>query len=168
MFVLWFFRDPRRSIPNDEDVVVSPADGVVTTVDEAAATGSGTRISIRLSLLDVHVTRSPVAGRIESIEYKPGRFGNAYDEQSSARNEQNRVRIAGTSRSVVLVQIAGMLARRIVFRPEAGDWVERGQRVGMIRFGSRVDLHLPPGVTVLVEPGDRVYGGSSIVARGEI
>ena len=166
-FVLWFFRDPARIVPTGDDLVVSPADGLVTRVERISRGEPGTCLSIRLSLLDVHVTRAPVSGRVTSITYRPGRFLSAYGERSSAENEQNRVHIAGSHGSVILTQIAGKIARRIEFHPRQGDWLERGQRVGRIRFGSRVDLELPGNVTILVTVGDRVRGGSSIVARGE-
>lgn len=166
-FVLWFFRDPARTVPDQEGVVVSPADGIVTAVESLFGQEFATRISIRLSLLDVHVTRAPVSGRITAIEYRRGSFRSAYDESSSAQNEQNRVRIETAHDPVLLVQIAGKVARRIVFTPVLGAWVERGERVGMIRFGSRVDLFLSAGPEVLVAVGDRVHGGASIVARGD-
>lgn len=164
-FLLWFFRDPERTAPSGSGIVVSPADGLITDVEVGADGKSQVRISIRLSLFDVHVTRAPVAGPIVSVDYRPGRFRNAYSPASSRENEQNRVTIGAGDRAVLLVQIAGMLARRIVFHPHVGDTLRRGQRVGMIRFGSRVDLYLPDDVTVLVTAGERVYGGTSIVAR---
>lgn len=164
-FLLWFFRDPERAVPPGPGLVVSPADGLVTAVEHVAGRESNVRISIRLSLFDVHVTRAPITGRIASIDYRPGHFRNAYNPASSAENEQNRVRIDGERYPVTLVQIAGLVARRIVFRLQTGDMVQRGQRVGMIRFGSRVDLHLPDDLTIVVAVGDRVYGGASVVAR---
>ena len=169
LFVAFFFRDPERKPPPDETLVLAPADGKVVRV--AAATdpnpcGSGaTQVSIFLSLFDVHVNRAPVAGRIAALEYRPGQFLPAFDERASDRNEQNAVTLESDRGPVFLKQIAGLVARRVVFRKRVGEQVARGERVGLIKFGSRVDLVLPRQVEVLVRVGDRVRGGSSAVGR---
>lgn len=161
-FFLYFFRDPERRISADPFTVVSPADGRVSLVE---TTPRGTRISIFLSIFDVHVNRAPIAGRVSNVEYRPGRFLNALNSQCAVENEQNRVQLAGLEGSVEFVQIAGLLARRIVFWHRLGDELRRGQRVGLIKFGSRVDLFLPPAAELLVARGARVRGGSSVLAR---
>ena len=166
-FVLYFFRDPERAIPAGE-VVVSPADGRVVGVQQVLWAGRPHwRVSIFLSLLDVHVNRAPVAGIIRDLSYTPGRFLMASRPEASVENEQNTVTIEGERFTVTFKQIAGVLARRIVFRKKIGDRVERGERVGLIKFGSRVDLFLPTDTPPLVRVGDRVKGGSSILARLE-
>ncbi len=156
--VVAFFRDPDRAPPADPALVVAPADGRVTAVE-------GARISIFLSIFDVHVNRAPVAGRVAAVDYRPGRFGNALRARSAAENEQNRITFETPSGPVLVTQIAGLLARRIVFWPRVGDRVERGQRIGMIKFGSRTDLVLPSGAEWLVRIGDHVRGGATPVAR---
>jgi phosphatidylserine decarboxylase len=156
--VVAFFRDPDREPPADPALVVAPADGRVTAVE-------GARISIFLSVFDVHVNRAPVAGRVAALDYRPGRFGNAMRARSAAQNEQNRITLETPSGAVLVTQIAGLLARRIVFWPRVGDRVERGQRIGMIKFGSRTDLVLPPGFEWLVRVGDHVRAGATPVAR---
>ena len=166
VFFLWFFRDPERVIPVEAGVVVSPADGKVTDVASVELNGRPlTRISIFLSVFDVHVNRSPVAGRIANLEYRHGRFHNAMSSASAVENEQNIVTVEGDSHTVIFKQIAGVLARRIVFNKRVGDRVERGERVGLIRFGSRTDVLLDPGAEVQVAVGDRVRGGSSVLAH---
>jgi phosphatidylserine decarboxylase len=166
VFFLWFFRDPGRVIPADPGLIVSPADGKVTEVAGTQLNGKpGTRISIFLNVFDVHVNRSPIAGVIKDVTYKPGKFGNAMSPASAEHNEQSVVTLEGEGMTVVLKQIAGLLARRIVFTPRAGDTLTRGQRVGMIKFGSRTDVILPGPAQLTVKPGDRVKGGSSILAR---
>lgn len=163
-FFLWFFRDPERAIPDGPGVVVSPADGKVTSIGEFVDAGQKKqRISIFLNVFDVHVNRAPIAGTISSLFYQKGKFGNAMSAGSSDSNEQNVVTMNGDGQSVVFKQIAGLLARRIVFRPRTGDRLERGQRVGLIKFGSRVDLVLDQSVELRVKVGDRVAGGSSIL-----
>jgi phosphatidylserine decarboxylase len=165
-FFLWFFRDPERVIPTEPGQVVSPGDGKVTDVAAAIVNGGpGTRISIFLNVFDVHVNRSPIGGVIRSVQYQKGRFANAMGSVSSDSNEQNIVTVEGEGHSVIFKQIAGLLARRIVFTKNAGDVVARGERVGLIKFGSRVDVILPGGAEVLVKVGDKVAGGSSVVAR---
>lgn len=165
-FFLWFFRDPERIVPSGEGLVVSPADGKVTDVSPTQMNGVAcTRISIFLNVFDVHVNRAPIGGVIKSAVYKKGRFGNAMDSASAADNEQNTVTMEGGGMTVVFKQIAGLLARRIVFNHKPGETLVRGQRVGMIKFGSRTDVIFPQPAEISVKPGDRVKGGSSILAR---
>jgi phosphatidylserine decarboxylase len=166
VFLLWFFRDPERVIPQQPGAVVSPGDGKVTDVSPVTV-GSDrwTRISIFLSVFDVHVNRSPIAGTIREIRYQKGQFLNAMNQASAEQNEQNIVTVEGEGQRVVFKQIAGLLARRIVFNPKVGDRLERGQRVGLIKFGSRVDVLLGSGASVNVKVGDRVQGGASVLAH---
>ena len=166
-FFLWFFRDPEREIPQDAFAVVSPGDGKVTDVSTVTAGNEKqTRLSIFLSVFDVHVNRSPIAGVIRDIRYQRGQYLNAMSQASAELNEQNIVTLEndGDSQTVVFKQIAGLLARRIVFHPKVGDRLERGQRVGLIKFGSRVDVLLDASARVNVKIGDRVKGGSSVLA----
>jgi phosphatidylserine decarboxylase len=164
-FCLWFFRDPERAIPGEPGLVVSPADGKVTDVSAVPTPrGERTRISIFLSVFDVHVNRAPVGGVIRAAEYRKGRFRNAMGAASSEENEQNVVTVESEGQDFVFKQIAGLIARRIVFTKRIGDTVARGERVGLIKFGSRVDLLLPPGHQVRVKVGDRVRGGASVLA----
>lgn len=163
-FFLWFFRDPERAIPDGLGVIVSPADGKVTSVSRSMEDGrSKQRISIFLNVFDVHVNRSPISGTITGISYQKGKFGNAMSAGSSDANEQNVVTVQGDGQTVIFKQIAGLLARRIVFNPRTGDRIERGQRVGLIKFGSRVDVVLDETVDIQVKVGDHVAGGSSIL-----
>jgi phosphatidylserine decarboxylase len=157
-FVLFFFRDPDRTIPEDPSAIVSPADGKIVGL---AREGGSTRISIFLSVFDVHVNRAPVSGRIERCDYRPGRFLLAFDDRASVENEQVVFRIGGITFSL----IAGLVARRIVPWKGEGDLVRKGDRIALIRFGSRVDLLVPEGSRVLVSRGDRVRAGSSVLAR---
>jgi phosphatidylserine decarboxylase len=170
LFTLFFFRDPEREIPSDPRLVLSPADGRVVVVGpapEGSPGGAGaTQVSIFLSIFDVHVNRSPIGGRIAAVEYHKGEFLPAFDHKASLRNEQNAVTVEGDGAQVTFKQIAGLIARRIVFRKKVGDVVARGERVGMIKFGSRVDLFLPPGARPRVALGDRVSAGST--ALGEL
>jgi phosphatidylserine decarboxylase len=146
--------------------VVSPADGKVTDVSATQMNGvSCTRISIFLNVFDVHVNRAPIGGVIKSAIYKKGQFGNAMAETSAADNEQNTVTMEGEGMTVVFKQIAGLLARRIVFNYKPGDAIARGQRVGLIKFGSRTDVIFPQPAEISVKIGDRVKGGSSVLAR---
>ena len=166
VFFLWFFRDPERVIPSGAGLVVSPADGKVTDVSSTRMNGVPcTRISIFLNVFDVHVNRSPVSGVIKSAVYKKGQFGNAMSSASADDNEQNIVTMEGDGMTVVFKQIAGLLARRIVFNHKPGDKLTRGQRVGMIKFGSRTDVIFPQPAELSVKIGDRVKGGSSVLAR---
>jgi phosphatidylserine decarboxylase len=165
-FVLFFFRDPVRTAPADPETIVSPADGRVMEVVEESLDGqAGRRISIFLSIFDVHVNRSPVAGRITAIEYRTGKFYAAMRGRASAENEQNAFHVSSERGDVVFKQIAGWVARRIVCWKSVGDSVTRGERVGMIRFGSRMDIWLPDRVEIVVRPGQHVAGGTSILAR---
>lgn len=164
-FFLWFFRDPERAVPQEAGALVSPADGKVTDVSPVAVGSSRlTRISIFLSVLDVHVNRSPIAGTISDVRYQRGKFLDARSKLCAEQNEQNMVTVEGEGHRVIFKQIAGLLARRIVFDPKVGDHVERGQRVGLIKFGSRVDVLLDSGASLKVKVGDRVRGGSSVLA----
>jgi phosphatidylserine decarboxylase len=164
-FFLWFFRDPQRTIPTGEGLIVSPGDGLVTeTVIIATPDGSRQRISIFLSVFDVHVNRSPIGGILTSVRYRKGAYLNAMNPASADRNEQNVVTVRGQGVEVTFKQIAGLLARRIVFNLSEDDTVERGQRVGLIKFGSRVDVLLPAEAAVRVKVGERVKGGSSVLA----
>jgi phosphatidylserine decarboxylase len=165
-FFLWFFRDPQRAIPKGEGVVVSPADGVVTeTVRIETPQGPRQRVSIFLNVFDVHVNRSPIAGEVTSVRYQKGKFLNAMNQECAERNEQNIVTVHGEGMEIVFKQIAGLIARRIVFNHGVGDQVERGQRVGLIKFGSRTDIILPAEAEIRVKTGQRVKGGSSIIAE---
>jgi phosphatidylserine decarboxylase len=168
LFVAFFFRDPSRSVPADPNLVVSPADGKVIVVGPAPSgnpLGAGSsQISIFLSVFDVHINRAPIGGRVTQVEYHKGGFLPAWDDKASLQNEQNCVTVEGGGRRVAFKQIAGLIARRIVFRKQPGDAVATGERVGMIKFGSRVDVFLPPGANVRVRLGDRVAGGTSVLA----
>jgi phosphatidylserine decarboxylase len=164
-FFLWFFRDPERQIPAIEGAIVSPGDGKVTDVSSVPLNGEAcTRISIFLNVFNVHVNRSPIAGVITDVTYKRGKFGNAMGAVSAEENEQNVVTVRGDTGTVVFKQIAGLIARRIVFNKKVGDQVARGERVGLIKFGSRVDVVFPAGAEIKVKVGDHVAGGSSVLA----
>ncbi len=165
-----FFRDPERVIPSGEGLVVSPADGRVVTIAPAERDGmfgeAATRISIFLSPLDVHINRAPVAGRVNDVRYQAGQFLAAYKEDASRVNEQNALRLVDDrERNWGVVQIAGVLARRIVCRSKAGDKLARGERFGLIMFGSRTDIYLPQGCRVEAVEGQRVKGGETIIGR---
>jgi len=168
-FFLWFFRDPERAIPKEAGAVVSPGDGKVTDVSTVTlGKDQQTRISIFLSVFDVHVNRSPIAGVVREIRYQRGQFLNAMNGVSAEQNEQNIVTLEGDDgEKVVFKQIAGLLARRIVFHPKVGDRLERGQRVGLIKFGSRVDVLLDASARTNVKIGDRVKGGASVLAYAQ-
>ncbi|MGO9775594.1 MAG: phosphatidylserine decarboxylase [Terracidiphilus sp.] len=164
-FFLWFFRDPERTIPSGTGLIVSPGDGLVTeTAVIATPQGPRQRISIFLSVFDVHVNRSPIAGILASVRYQKGQYLNAMNPASADRNEQNIVTVRGGGFEVTFKQIAGLLARRIVFNLKEGGWVDRGQRVGLIKFGSRVNVILPAEAELRVKVGQRVKGGSSVLA----
>ena len=162
LFCLYFFRDPERAIPSGP-VAVSPADGKVVAVKSDSPNQQ--RVSIFLNVFDVHVNRAPIAGTIDKVEYQKGKFHVANREVCSTENEQNVVTVRGDGTSVTFKQIAGLIARRIVFRPHPGDQVAAGDRVGLIKFGSRVDVLLGPEWDIVVKPGMRVAGGSSVLAR---
>jgi len=164
-FFLWFFRDPRRTVPDGPGLIVSPGDGLVTeTAVIATPEGQRQRISIFLSVFDVHVNRSPIGGVLTGVRYRKGQYLNAMNPASADRNEQNVVTVYGQGIEVTFKQIAGLLARRIVFNLREGDAVERGQRVGLIKFGSRVDVVLPAEAVLQVKVGQRVKGGASVLA----
>ncbi len=160
-----FFRDPERVPPDAEGVVVSPADGKVVDVGEPSG-AEGRRLSIFLSPLDVHINRAPMNGKVSDVSYRAGHFFAAYKGKASEENERNAVELVDDAgRTLRIVQIAGFLARRIVCYVNPGDSLRKGQRFGMIMFGSRVDLHLPGDAEIEVAPGQRVRGGETIVAR---
>jgi phosphatidylserine decarboxylase len=164
-FFLWFFRDPERVIPDEAGALVSPADGRVTDIAPAVSSdGPRLRVSIFLNVFDVHVNRSPIGGIIRKVRYQRGKFVNAMSAASAEQNEQNVVTVEGDGQTVVFKQIAGLLARRIVFTRKVGDRVERGERIGLIKFGSRVDVLLDASAILEVKVGDRVKGGSSVLA----
>ena len=160
-FCLYFFRDPDREIPSGP-VAVSPADGKVVAVKPE---GRLNRLSIFLNVFDVHVNRTPIGGTVEKVEYKVGQFLVASREQCSSDNEQNIVTVTGEGTTVIFKQIAGLIARRIVFTKHPGDRVAPGERIGLIKFGSRMDVLFGPEWEITVRPGERVAGGSSIIAR---
>ena len=166
LFVTWFFRDPERNIPEDPNAIVSPGDGKVVEIiqekdpllDEAY-----TRVSIFLNVFNVHVNRVPIAGRIQATRYNPGKFLNAASHKASLDNEQSAILLNNGRVTILVKQIAGLIARRIVCWAKEGDEYQRGQRYGLIRFGSRMDVFLPEGTDIKVAIGDIVHGGSSII-----
>lgn len=170
---LAFFRDPHRRVPKDADVLVAPADGVVTEITELAddplTGGAATRIGIFLSVLDVHVNRSPCAGRIARVDYKPGEFLDARHPECGQRNESNTLLIEPDGRAglIAVRQVAGLIARRIICAAAAGERLERGQRFGLIKFGSRTELHVPQAwvASLRVRIGDRVRGGADVLVQ---
>ena len=164
-FFLWFFRDPSRKVPAEPGLIVSPADGKVEAAAPVeTANGDKLRITIFLNVFDVHVNRTPIGGTVGLVEYREGQFLNAMRPESAVHNEQTMVTINDGAYSVSFKQIAGLLARRIVCNLKAGDQVTRGQRMGLIKFGSRVDVLLPLDAQLRVKVGDRVKGGSSVLA----
>jgi len=164
-FVCFFFRNPRREIPAGEGLVVSPADGRVVKISPLAEGDGGHIVSIFLNIFDVHVNRSPIQGELERLEYKRGKFKAAFYEEASSVNEQNVLTIRGQAIRVIVRQIAGLIARRVVCWKSAGYAMERGELIGLIRFGSRVDVLLPKEVMLLVKVGEKVKGGSSILGK---
>lgn len=166
LFTFYFFRNPERKIPAESGVVVSPADGrVVVVKDEENQGRAGKRISIFLAIWNVHVNRAPAAGRITRLDYKPGKFMAAWAEAASLENEQNVFTQSTEHGEIVYKQIAGWIARRVVSWKKTGDVVGRGELIGLVRFGSRMDVWLPDTAEVVVSPGQNVKGGSSILAR---
>ena len=166
-FMAFFFRDPERTCPVDDRIVVSPADGrvvMIARVDERV-NDSPTQTSIFLSPLDVHINRSPIAGEIVDVVYKPGAFHIASRDIASIENEQNIVTVRGEKLTIVFRQIAGVIARRIVLWKKKGDRVALGERVGLMKFSSRMDVILPAEIEVVVREGDRVVGGVSVLGR---
>ncbi|HZP18338.1 MAG TPA: phosphatidylserine decarboxylase family protein [Terriglobales bacterium] len=163
-FFLWFFRDPERPIPTDPGAVVSPADGKVTEVSRVRLNGQTLqRISIFLNVFDVHVNRSPISGIVRGAHHQKGKFLNAMNPACAECNEQNTVTVEDEGHTIIFKQIAGLLARRIVFTKKIGDTLQRGERVGLIKFGSRTDVFLEPEAEITVKRGDRVKGGASIL-----
>src|SRR5215831_15961641 len=166
LFVFSFFRDPDRVISADPGAVVSPADGRVVVVTEEENAGfPGQRVSIFLAIWNVHVNRAPASGTIGKVDYRPGKFLAAMRERASFENEQNVFTLSTESGEMVFKQIAGLIARRVVSWKKAGEKVLRGERIGLVRFGSRVDVWLPKGAEILVKVGENVMGGSSVIAR---
>jgi|SRR5580704_618405 phosphatidylserine decarboxylase len=166
LFVFYFFRDPERTIPSDPGAVVSPADGkVVVIVEEPHDGRPGQRISIFLSIWNVHIQRAPVAGKVSSVVYRPGKFLGAYKAAASSENEQNVISILTPLGPMMFKQIAGAIARRVICWKREGEAVALGDRIGMIRFGSRVDVWLPPEAKIAVQKGQMVKGGESILAK---
>lgn len=166
LFVFYFFRDPERRPPGDPDAVVSPADGRVVVIAEEALEGQpGRRISVFLSVWDVHVNRSPFAGTIRKLEYRPGKFHAAMRARASEENEQNVFYMETDRGPLVFKQIAGWIARRVMSWKEPGASVATGERIGMIRFGSRMDVWLPMEAEIVVKKGQFVLAGSSTLAR---
>jgi phosphatidylserine decarboxylase len=168
-FSAFFFRDPERRIPASDGIVLSPADGRIVRIEEAGSEcplgEKATKMSIFLSIFDVHVNRAPISGCVKSVAYRKGSFLPAFVHSASEKNERNTVTLDNGGTQVAFAQIAGIIARRIVFRKREGEVVDRGERVGMIRFGSRVDVFLPSRARILVTLGDRVRGGASILAE---
>ncbi|HTQ62423.1 MAG TPA: phosphatidylserine decarboxylase family protein [Candidatus Solibacter sp.] len=166
LFVFSFFRDPERAIPNEPGAVVSPADGrVVVVTDEEYIGRPGKRISIFLAVWNVHVNRSPAEGTITKLDYKPGKFLAAMKAQASLENEQNVFLLSTDAGEMVFKQIAGFIARRVVSWKKPGERVARGERIGLVRFGSRADVWLPRHAEILVKLGDNVKGGASVLAK---
>jgi phosphatidylserine decarboxylase len=168
LFMLFFFRDPERTAPDQADAVVSPADGRVLIAGDAepasAPPGTWRQVSIFLSPLDVHINRIPVGGRITRVDYRPGRFLAAYRPESARVNERNEIWIERDGDVVMCRQVVGVLARRLVCRVAPGATVRTGARFGLMKFGSRIDLYLPPRAALRVTVGDRVRGGETVVA----
>ncbi len=162
LFMMYFFRDPHRVAPTDDGLILSSADGRVTRID---SNDSGKLVSVFLSPLDVHINRSPISGKIKQITYTPGKKIPATSDNASLVNERNALVIEGDGVTVTCTQIAGILARRIVCWPKAGDNLERGQKFGLIKFGSRTDILMPASVEIAVKVGDRVKGGETVIAR---
>ncbi len=164
-FFMWFFRDPERAIPSDPGLVVAPADGKVTALAPATFNGKEyTRLSIFLNVFNVHVNRSPMGGIIRATKYQEGKFLNAMNEACADLNEQNTVIVEGEGHTLVFKQIAGLLARRVVYTKKVGDAVGRGERIGLMKFSSRMDVLLEPSAAIRVKVGDHVKGGSSVLA----
>ncbi|MET0752175.1 MAG: phosphatidylserine decarboxylase, partial [Pyrinomonadaceae bacterium] len=162
LFMAYFFRDPQRKAPTEDDIIVSAADGKVTRIDE---TESGKLVSVFLSPVDVHINRSPISGKVLKVDYLKGKKVPATRNDASLVNERNSLTIEGEKMTVVCTQIAGILARRIVCWSKAGDNLDLGEKFGLIKFSSRTDLLMPKEVEILVEIGDRVVGGETIIAR---
>jgi phosphatidylserine decarboxylase len=162
LFMAYFFRDPQRNVPTEANIIVSAADGRVTRVENRE---TGKFVSVFLSPLDVHINRSPIGGKITQVDYVFGKKMPATSNNASLVNERNSLTIEGENATVIVTQIAGIVARRIVCRSKKGDYLERGERFGLIKFSSRTDLLMPQNVEVLVKEGDKVVGGETIIAR---
>ena len=168
-FFLWFFRDPERLVPDAPGAIVSPGDGKVTDISTILLNGAERkRISIFLNVFNVHVNRAPIGGIIRDVRYQKGKFVNAMSPNSAEENEQNIVTVEGEGHTVIFKQIAGLIARRIVFTRKVGDHVARGERIGLIKFGSRVDVVMEPNAHIAVKLGDHVKGASSILAYAHV
>ena len=169
LFVVWFFRDPNRVIPTDEKLILSAADGTVDTIEEIPSPDNPQikvrRVSVFLSIFNVHINRSPVAGEIKTIQYNPGQFLNAMNKQSGLLNENNLVMIQSGTHKFWVRQIAGLIAQRIICKIKLGDKMTQGQKIGMIRFGSRTDVLMPLNTEIQVKIGDRVKGGETVLAK---
>lgn len=169
VFILYFFRDPEREFTAEDKEIVSPGDGLVVTITDENESDyfeeKVKRISIFLSVFDVHINRIPINGKVDFLEYKKGRFKAAFKEEASSSNEQTVIGIVNNYGKVLFKQIAGLIARRIVCHLEEGEKVNAGERFGMIRFGSRIDVLLPANVEILIHKGDRVVGGKTIIGR---
>jgi phosphatidylserine decarboxylase len=162
-FVAFFFRNPDRHIPEGNNLIVSPADGKVVKISQTNSWEQ--TISIFLNIFNVHVNRSPISGELQNVEYKRGKFKAAFDEEASRVNEQNVITIENQRIQIVVRQIAGLIARRVVCWKMKGCNLQRGELIGLIRFGSRVDVVLPRQVKISVKVGDKVRGGSSIIGE---
>ncbi len=163
VFVCYFFRNPPRSIPGGERLIVSPADGKVVKI--LGGNDGEQTVSIFLNIFNVHINRSPIAGKLERLEYKRGKFKAAFDDEASRINEQNVITIRGDGMRIVIRQIAGLIARRVICWKKPGNSLKRGEILGLIRFGSRVDVVLPQTVALSIRVGDRVRGGSSVIGE---
>ena len=167
-FFVFFFRDPERTAPDGGDVVLSPADGRVIVagpaIPDAAPPGAWAQLSIFLSPMDVHVNRIPVSGRVTKVTYTPGRFLPAYRHEAGSTNERSEVWIDHNGQTIVVRQIVGILARRVVCRAQTGEGVRAGERYGIMKFGSRMDIFLPPTAVIKVQVGQTVRGGETIIA----
>lgn len=169
LFALWFFRDPERQIPDGEHLILSPADGRIVAIGELEDdfVGRAKRVSIFMSILDVHINRIPLSGTVRTITHRPGRFRPAMQPAASFENENTEISLENEQTRLKFAQVAGMLARRIVCRLEVGQLVQAGERFGMIKFGSRVDVTLPETVKLQVRIGDRVRAGKTVIGEFE-
>lgn len=169
LWSIWFFRDPDRDVPEGENVIASPADGKIIEIKEVTypylLEGTATKISIFMNVFSVHVNRSPITGVVKGLQYFEGKFMGAFKEKASLENEQMGVAIEKDGKNILFVQIAGLIARRIICRAKEGETLEKGQRYGLIRFGSRLDLYLPVGTKLDVEVGQQVFAGKSIIGE---
>ncbi len=168
LFLVFFYRNPARRIPVENDLILSIADGRVLSVENIQNEyigGEGKKVSIFLSVFDVHLNRTPIAGNIDYVKYNPGRFFAAFEDKASSENEQSEIGLTFGSNRLVFKQIAGILARRIVCRLEKNQMVKSGEIFGLIHFGSRAELFLPDNIEILVKKGDKVKGGETVIGR---